>query len=423
MDKLLKKIGLGEKLSKNFGAIIIIAFAGTVIYGLPYFRFDYYDVYVETYHLTNIQMGVFGSVLGIFGMISYLFGGVVADKFSTRFIIGLSLIGTGLGGFIHLLPLTFAQLVCLYAFWGITSLFAFWPACVKAVRVMSGSDDQGKAFGFFEGGRGIAAALMTMFAVFAFKYGCGKLDNQHMGMRYVITFYSVLTVGIGILSFFVVKEGKMESSDKISFRGIKEVVKLPAVWIIAMVTFCTYVFTLSLYYFTPYSTQMLGATVTYAAGLAAFTKWLSLFGNIGGGYVTDIIGTGKILLTAFIVMAIGTVGILLLPLNNSSIVWYTIIFLIIYLFYHVNMAMTWAMMEEGAIPQNYSGTAAGIISTIGYLPEIFCSVLAGTLIDKNPGVTGFRYYFGFLVTILLIGAIFVLIWRVYLKKTKLKEIK
>ena len=107
MNKLLAKIGLGEKMSKNFLAILIVAFGGAIIYGLPYFRFDYYDVYLETYHLTNTQMGVFGSVLGVFGMISYLFGGVVADRVSTRIILTVSLIGTGLGGFLHLLPLGF----------------------------------------------------------------------------------------------------------------------------------------------------------------------------------------------------------------------------------------------------------------------------------------------------------------------------
>ena len=95
MSKILSKIGLGETMSKNFLAILIVAFGGAIIYGLPYFRFDYYDVYLETYHLTNIQMGIFGSVLGVFGMISYLFGGIVADRFSTRIILSVSLIGTG----------------------------------------------------------------------------------------------------------------------------------------------------------------------------------------------------------------------------------------------------------------------------------------------------------------------------------------
>ena len=48
MNKLLAKMGLGEKMSKNFLAILIVAFSGAIIYGLPYFRFDYYDVYLET---------------------------------------------------------------------------------------------------------------------------------------------------------------------------------------------------------------------------------------------------------------------------------------------------------------------------------------------------------------------------------------
>ena len=85
----------------------------------------------------------------------------------------------------------------------------------------------------------------------------------------------------------------MEASERISFKGIGEVLKLPAVWIIAFVTFCNYVFTLSLYYFTPYATSILGATVTFAATLAAMKRWFSLFGNVGGGFITDKVGTGK----------------------------------------------------------------------------------------------------------------------------------
>lgn len=145
MSKLLHKLVSDDKLAKNVWAILIVAFGGAIIYGLPYFRYDYYDAYLEVYQLTDTQMGVFGSILGIFGMISYLFGGIVADRFSTRTILTVSLIGTGLGGFIHLLPLNFTALVALYAFWGISSLFAFWPCCVKAVRILSGSGDQGKA--------------------------------------------------------------------------------------------------------------------------------------------------------------------------------------------------------------------------------------------------------------------------------------
>ena len=80
MKNILDKIGVKGKLQKNFGAIVILALSGSVIFGLPFFRFDYYDAYLSTYHLTNTQMGAFGTVIGIFGIISYLFGGVVADE-------------------------------------------------------------------------------------------------------------------------------------------------------------------------------------------------------------------------------------------------------------------------------------------------------------------------------------------------------
>ena len=174
---------------------------------------------------------------------------------------------------------------------------------------------------------------------------------------------------------------------------------MPAIWIISFVTFCNYVFTLSLYYFTPYATSILGATVTFGATLAAMKRWFSLFGNVGGGFFSDKFGTGNALLISFVVIALGTA-----------------LFVLIYIFYNVNYAQTWAMMDEGAVPEKYSGSADWIISTIGYLREIFVSVLAGMMIDQNPGVGGYRLFFNKSIAMLVLGAVFVLVWKSYLKK-------
>lgn len=93
---ILNKIGIKGSLQRNFGAIVILALTGSVIFGLPFFRFEYYDAYLSTYHLTNTQMGVFGNpVIGVFGIVSYLFGGVVADGMSVKKIIVFSPIVTG----------------------------------------------------------------------------------------------------------------------------------------------------------------------------------------------------------------------------------------------------------------------------------------------------------------------------------------
>jgi len=252
------------------------------------------------------------------------------------------------------LPLNFTALLCLYAFWGFSSLFAFWPACIKAVRMLSDSNDQGKAYGFFEGGRGVTAALMASLAVIVFQVGIKQM-NEAIGMRYIIIYYSVLTILSGFLVFWKMKDENIGESDRITFKDIGKVIKLPAVWIIGIVTFCNYVFCLSVYYFVPYATSMLGATVTFGATLAAIKRYLSPVSNVGGGYLGDKIGTGNLLLTSFLVMAAGTCAILLLPLDNSSILLFAAIYLIIYFFFNVNYSLTWAMMEEGKVPAQFSG--------------------------------------------------------------------
>lgn len=62
-----KEAKVGYK--KNIGTILLLSFAGSIIYGLPYFRSYYYDTYQAMYHLTNTQMGTFRKCLRRVGCI------------------------------------------------------------------------------------------------------------------------------------------------------------------------------------------------------------------------------------------------------------------------------------------------------------------------------------------------------------------
>lgn len=424
MNNFLGKIGIKGKLAENFGAIVILALSGSVIFGLPFFRFDYYDAYISTYNLTNTQMGVFGTVIGVFGIISYLFGGVVADGMSVRKIIVLSLFGTGIGGLLHLLPLGFKGLLGIYALWGVSTTFAFWPACVKAVRVMSDRDNQGKAFGFFEGAKSTGGAIVALIAVAFFNWGASRMANEVRAMKYAILFYASVNIAMGIFAFFAVKDEKMIlNADRVSFKGLAKVLKNPAVWIICLVSFCNHVFCLSIYYYIPYVTDILGASVAFGAMLGVFRKFGSISGNVAGGYLADKFGTARLMLLAFIVMLGGQVLLLMTPAKQSSIIIVAVLFVTILVFFHMNYAMAWTMMSEGAVPVEYSGTAAGLICTAGAIPETFVSLLAGNIIDNHPGTAGFRYFFYFLTAVIAVGFILILVWRKYLKHAKIDESK
>lgn len=417
-------MGINGKLRANFGAIVILALGVSVISGLPFFRFDYYEVYVSTYHLTNTQMGVFGTVIGVFGIVSYLFGGVVADGMPVKKIIVVSLLATGIGGFLHLLPLGFKGLLCIYALWGVSTTFAFWPACVKAVRVMSDQDSQGKAYGFFEGTQNIAGGVIALIAVVLFNFGASQMKNEVLAMKYVILFYSIVNIAMAIFAYYAVKDDKMVlNADKVSFKGLTKVLKNPAVWIICMVTFCNHVFCLSIYYYIPYVTDILGASVAFGAMMGVFRKFGSIGGNIVGGYLADKFGTAKLMLLAFVAMLAGQILLVLTPAKSSSVIIVTALFVAILVFFHMNYAMAWTMMSEGAVPVEYSGTAAGLICTAKSIPEIFVSILAGNMIDSHPGVMGYRYFFYFLTAVIAVGFVLILIWRQYLKRAKIDKSK
>lgn len=77
-------MGKDSKLKRNFILLIILTLSGSFIYTLPYFRSYYYDAFMSAFHMTNTQMGLCGTYFGLFGAVSYLIGGVIADKFSIK---------------------------------------------------------------------------------------------------------------------------------------------------------------------------------------------------------------------------------------------------------------------------------------------------------------------------------------------------
>ena len=56
--------------------------------------------------------------------------------------------------------------------------------------------------------------------------------------------------------------------------------------------------------------------------------------------------------------------------------------------------------------QNYLiGTTVGIVSFVGFLPDIFLGYVSGRLVDTFPGELGFRYTFLFTAACLFAGAV------------------
>ena len=402
-----------SKLKGNMWRLIILAIAGSLIYGLPYFRTYYYDAYLEAYHLTNTQMGALGSMFGIFGMISYLFGGVVADFISPKKLISISLILTGVAGFCHLFATNYTMLLIIYLVWGFTALFAFWPALLKGIRSLAAPEEQGKAYGFMEAGRGVTNAAHLAVALAIITAVTSKRGNAS-GLNAGIIFYSVVVIvlGVMVLLFFQDPE-QTEQSERFNFKQVLTVIKLPQVWILCLILCCTYVMNMSYSYFNPYATSALGVALIGGTIVTIMADYIRPFASVGGGVLADKLGRPKIMVIAFAIMAAGTFAIALIPTMGVPV--FVLLCAIIYVGMYCNYGIVFSLMEDGQIPMEVSGTAIGMICTIGYLPEVVCPAAAGVILDTYSAA-GYKYYFLAVGVIMLIGIAGIMIWNRSIKK-------
>jgi len=419
MGNKIEKTGI----RKNFFTVLLLAFAGSMIYGLPYFRYYYYDAYCAAYNLSNTQIGALGSAFGLMGVVSYLIGGVLADKLPAKLLLNISLVATGLGGFLHLFFTSFNALVIIYGVWGVTSLLTFWPALMKIVRMQGNDDEQSSTYGLFEGGRGVTSAVHMAIATAIFASFSAKMMPA-LGLKWIIIFYSVFPIICAILFQLILKEPeKVEGTKatKVTFKDILSVLKMPAVWLVVIITYTTYTFNLSFYYFTPYATNVMGESAVFAAILTVLAQYVRPISATGGGILADKFGKSQLMLIGFIVMGLATAVMLLVPNVEGSMqtVLMTAACVVLYFAMYSNFGIYFSLLSEGGIPLEISGVAIGIVSTLGYLPEVISPMLAGRTLDAYEGVQGYYMYFYYMIACAVVGSIVCIIWsRTYGRNAK-----
>jgi Na+/melibiose symporter-like transporter len=52
-----------------------------------------------------------------------------------------------------------------------------------------------------------------------------------------------------------------------------------------------------------------------------------------------------------------------------------------------------ALFEEGHVPAIETGTATGLVSVIGFTPDIFMGPMSGWILDRSPGLQGHQDFY------------------------------
>jgi len=402
--------------------LLTIILAGEAIFFLPFVLARIFrPTLLRVLEITNLELGLAFSVYGIIAMASYFFGGPLADKFAARKLMAYALWATGFGGFLMILMPNSDYLGPLYGYWGFTSIFLFWAAMIRATREWGEESFQGRAFGYLEGGRGLTAALIGTFVLFIFSTSSGEEGHEAFEIVILITSFIVLASG-GLIWLILPSFSHLKTSttNLIFDSNLTEVIKMPAVWMQGIIIICAYVGYKSTDDYSLYANQVLGFDEVSSAGVGTAALWLRPIFAIFAGILADRFRGSQVVLWSFILMLIGSLIVYLGIFEHiTPLILVTLASTLIGV-YGIR-GIYFALMKESEVPLAATGTAVGIMSVVGFTPDIFMSPLMGYLLDSYPGSQGHRYVFLVLAIFSIIGLLTSILFRRYSQRYQVIE--
>ncbi len=402
--------------NKKFLILTLLILSGEFIYFLPYVLSRVFrPTFLDVFQLNNFQLGSLFSVYGVVALLSYIYGGVITDRYSPRKLMSSALFLTALGGLVLASYPSYQTLQILYGYWGFTSVFLFWGAMIKATRLWGGDNNQGKAFGFLDGGRGIVAASMGSIGVFVFSIvltndieSASVLERQE-AFRYVILLSSFMVAFIGLLVLIFLRNSNDKKTNVEmplnTLTNIKGVLKNESIWLLMLIIMCAYVGYKVTDIYSLYASEVMLYDQIEAAEVGALQLYLRPIVCIAIGLLADRTKNMFWIIFGFTFMLIGALifsfGFIKPDMN---LIFFMSLVILAVGTYSIR-ALYFAVLKEANIAFALTGTAVGIISVVGYSPDIFAGPIMGYLLDKNPGVVGHQYVYFMLVIFSIIGLI------------------
>jgi MFS transporter, GlpU family, inner membrane protein len=408
---------------RKFWVMLALIVAGEFVFGLAFHvpRF-FRPTMLEVFGFSNTELGDVLAIYGITAVLCYFPGGALADHISARTLMVVSLFATALGG-LYLATLPGAtEMAMLYGYWGITTIFLMWGALILATREWGGETSQGLAFGLLEGGRGLAAASLSLFAVYvlaSFLPDNARLatpEEREAGFRTVVLLYTLATFLTGVFAWFAIPAGTRQRESRTGpLQGMLIVLRQPVVWAQAGIVMFAYCAFKGLDNYSLYAVQVFGMDEVEGARLSSYGAWTRPLAALIAGLIADRFSATKSIAVVF--------GMLVLFYFSWSVLepgrpGAAIIYLNFFASYIAAFALRgiyFALLEENRTPKFITGATVGLVSVVGFTPDIFFAPIGGRILDANPGIVGHQNYFLFLAGTALLGLVAAL-WLIRLHR-------
>ena len=409
---------LSSESFKRYIKLTFLIMAGGAIYPLLYLRQNFEMTLLSTLDISLADLNVAHSVLGISFVLSYVPSGWLADRFSPRSLLTFSVLMTGAVGLWYASIPSAPWITVIFGLWGITTGLTFWAALIKGCSLLAPDDQQARFFGLLEGGRGLFEALLATIAVAWFAYAVSSMDAvDEMAMVQVIYFYSVVCLVIGAILWFVLDETSESGSERGSPTEADNPVTLREtahdllslllnlrVWLVAICILTGYQVFWATYTYSAFLQTQFGLDAVAVAALTTVRLWMRPIGAVLAGFIGDRFHPVRSLGIAILLAGFSLIALLVLPADSPYTLLYFAVAISSVFIYGVR-GIYWASFNTARIEPRRAGLAIGMVSMIGYTPDIYMPLLNTYLINTYGDAVGYQLYFGSVgMTALLGGA-------------------
>lgn len=382
----------------SFGTLVLGA--GT-IYKLGCLKDAFYVPMQEYMGLSHTQIGTAMSVAGLISTFGFLVSIYLTDRVSKKVMIPLSLIGIGLMGIgLSTFP-PYWLFLLIYCGLAICADMLYWPTMLKTVRLLGSEEEQGRMFGIMEAGRGLIDTIVAFGALGVF----ALMGSNAAGLKAAIIFYASVPMVIGVIAYFLLEPdeikittetGETLSKNKAAMAGVISALKNKNIWLVSFNVFAVYSVYCGLTYFIPFLKDVYALPAVLIGAYGIINQYgLKMLGGPVGGYLSDKVfrSATRYLQVVFVITGAALVLFAFLPHSSMNVYFGMAMTLSIGACVFSMRAIFFAPMDEVDVPREITGSAMSLGAFIGYLPGAFMYSVYGNILDRNPGMGGYRMVF------------------------------
>ncbi len=350
---------------------------------------------VEEGVFSETELGIIGSVLFFTYAVGKFTNGFLADRSNINRFMSTGLLVTALVN----LCLGFVNSFILFAvLWGISGWFQSIGAasCVVGLSRWFTDKQRGSFYGFWSASHNIGEAMTfivvaSIVSAFGWRYGfLGAGLVGLTGALIVWRFFHDTPQSKGLPAVNEPKKEKeMSASQSEEFnRAQKEVLRNPAIWILALSSAFMYI---SRYAVNSWGVFYLEAQKGYSTLDASFIISISsvcgIVGTVFSGVISDKLFGGRRNVPALIFGLLNVAALCLFLLVPGVHFWLDAVAMVLFgLGIGVLICFLGGLMAVDIAPSNASGAALGVVGIASYIGAGLQDVMSGVLIEGNKSM-------------------------------------